>query len=505
MRKTLVRILQFVAVAVTLSITPLFAIQSRAFDKDPDIWWHIRVGDWIAQHHSVPRFGIFSQHIERPWIAYSWAFDLLVSGIHVIFGLPGLAWLLICLEVVISLVFLLGIVRIAGSFWWGWLIATIPIAALYGNLLRPVQLTLLFFALELVLIFEAEREGDDKLLYWMGPLFLLWANSHIQFVYGIAILGLYVVSRIVSLFFGSAPQGDGRPTSAAKLLGIFALALVGSCIGPNWALPYKVALEYTSQTYVFQAIVEMRAMDFRNPEHYAELLILMAACFALGRSRRRDLFRPMLLIVTAIVSFRSRRDMWFCSMAAAFVIAEAVRERSKAPSAETADDNRRVWEPIGYAAATVAALTLAFSFAVKHDISTPGIIADIDGIYPIHATEFIADSHLQGPMYNTFNWGGFLIFNLRDQPVSIDPRTDLYGDDSVRRSAATTNALNWQTDPDLVRASFILMERYLPLASALANDPQYRLVYQDPIAMVFVKQQSAQPTQEPAEPAVGQK
>lgn len=488
MRNILVRMLQFAAVAGALFITPHFAIQSRAFDKDPDIWWHIRVGDWIAQHHAVPRFGIFSQHIERPWIAYSWAFDLLVSGVHNMFGLPAIPVLLICLEILISLVLLLGIVRIADSFWWGWCIATVAIFASYTDFLRPVQLTLLFFTLELVLIFETEREGDDKLLYWMGPLFLIWANSHIQFVYGIAVLGLYVVSRIVSLIFGRASHGDGRPASAAKLLGIFGLAILGSCIGPNWALPYKVALEYTGQTYVYQAIVEMRAMDFRSPDHYVELLLLMAACFAVGRSSRRDLFRPMLLIVTAIVSFRSLRDMWFCSMAAAFVIAEAVRERSKAPIAESADHNRRVWEPIGYAAVTVAALVLAFAFAIKHDIRTPAIVADVDHIFPLRAAEFIANSHLQGPMYNNFNWGGFLIYDLRDQPVSIDPRTDLYGDDAVRRSAATTSALNWQSDPDLVRANLILIERSLPLASALTNDAQYRLVYQDQIAMVFVKQ-----------------
>jgi hypothetical protein len=198
----------------------------------------------------------------------------------------------------------------------------------------------------------------------------------------------------------------------------------------------------------------------------------------------------MLLIVAAIVSFRSMRDAWFVSMAAAFVIAEAVRERESNATAEGASD-RRIWEPIGYAAAVSVALALSFGFAIRRDISTPALINDIDGVYPIRATEFVRESNLQGPMYNSFNWGGFLIFNLRDQPVSIDPRTDLYGDDGVRRSVATTDAINWQADPDLLRANFVLVERKFPLASALANDPGYRLVYQDHLATVFVKQPHA--------------
>ncbi|MGA3293698.1 MAG: hypothetical protein ABSE45_06915 [Candidatus Acidiferrales bacterium] len=490
MRNAFARILQFAAAAFTLLIAPLFAIESRVFDQDPDIWWHIRVGDWITEHHAVPRFGIFSQHIERPWVAYSWLFDVLVSAAHKMFGLPGIPGLLICLEVLLSLVFLLAIVRIAGSFWWAWWIASAAIFAYFVNPLRPVLFTLLFFTLELLLIFESERRRDDKLLYWMGPLFVLWANCHIQFVYGIAVLGLYLATRILSLLVGRLRLDESPTASAAKLIGFFGIAVVGSCIGPNGWLPYKVAFEYAGQTFVYQIVVEMHAMDFRRPEHFVELLLLMAACFAIGRSGRRDLFRTMLLIVAAIVSFRSMRDAWFVSMAAAFVIAEAVRERESNATAEGASD-RRIWEPIGYAAAVSVALALSFGFAIRRDISTPALINDIDGVYPIRATEFVRESNLQGPMYNSFNWGGFLIFNLRDQPVSIDPRTDLYGDDGVRRSVATTDAINWQADPDLLRANFVLVERKFPLASALANDPGYRLVYQDHLATVFVKQPHA--------------
>jgi hypothetical protein len=494
MRGALSRVLQIAAITFTLALVPYLAIQSKAFDRDPDIWWHIRAGDWIAQHHALPRFAIFSQYSERPWTDYSWAFDLMVSGIHAVFGLPGIPGLLVCLEILISLTFLLSIQRIGARFWWSWWIATAGIIAFYINPPRPGLFTLLFFTLELLLIFEAERTGDDKLLWWMGPLFMFWVNCHIQFVYGVAVLGLYIASRILSLKVRRLSHGVAAASaSVLKLAGIFGVGVVGSCIGPNGWLPYKVALGLASQTYVYQIIQEMSAMNFRRPEHYAELLLVMAACFALGRSRRRDLFRPALLVMTAVVSFRSLRDMWFAAIAAAFVIAEVIRETaSSPPEDDRALSSASKWQLVAYSIATVLALAHSFAYGIGHGITTSAMIADIDRVYPIQATEFVRDSHLKGPMYNSFNWGGFLMFNLPDEPVSIDPRTNVYGDDVLKREMATIDGANWQSDPDLARAHFVLIERYLPLAAELAKASGYRLVYQDPLALVFVKQPTAQ-------------
>jgi hypothetical protein len=493
MRGMPARVLQIAALTFTLACVPYLALRSYAFDRDPDIWWHIRVGDWIAQHHALPRIGIYSQHIERPWIAYSWCFDLLVSGIQSIFGLPGIPGLLIFLEILISLTILLAIHRIAGRFWWSWLIATAAIVAAYFDPLRPALLTLLFFTLELLLIFEVERTGDDRRLWWMAPLFMFWANCHIQFVYGMAVLALYVGSRMRSLGKRSS-HSAGPQTSALTLAGIFAAALAGSCIGPNAWLPYKVAFGYMGQFYMYQVVQEMSAMDFRRPEHFVLLMLLIAACYRLGQSKRRDPFRPALLVVTALVSFRSVRDMWFAAVACAFVIAEGVRDGFAAQSPGTDGEwSSSKWLLLGYAVAVPLALAHSFAYGIGHRITTPAIIGDVDRIYPIRATEFILDSHLPGPMYNSFNWGGFLIFNLRDYPVSIDPRTDLYGEALLRRAMATVQGVDWQRDPDLARANFVLIERYLPLADDLAKAPGYRLVYQDPLARVFVKQPRLSP------------
>lgn len=458
---------------------------------DSDIWWHIRTGDWIAAHLAVPRYAIYSQHLERPWIAYAWLFDLIVSGVQHRFGLPGLPGFLICFQVLISLTFLLAIRHFARSFWWSWLIAALAIYAFYVNPLRSMLFTLLFFTIELWLIFEAERRADDKLLFWNVPLFVLWANLHLQFIHGLFVLALYVGTRILSVAARNWLPCDSRETSPTRLIGTLAAAFAGTCIGPNWTYPYKIGLFTAANIAHYDFNQEMQAMSFRRPEHFAELILLMAACYVAGRFRGRDLFRPLLLLVTALVSFRSLRDAWFVSIAAGFVLAEAVGQTQPPVAEEPGGRARnRLLTSLHYALAVVIALGLSFGMAVRQGTSAAALAAVIDQVYPIRATDFVRNSHLAGPMYNSYNWGGFLMFNLREQPVSIDPRSDAYGFEMSMRSANTVNAIRWQDDPDLSRANFVLLERSAPLASALESDARYRLAYKDHIAVVFVREQS---------------
>ena len=44
---------------------------------DPDIWWHLRTGQWIVEHGAVPMTDPFSSYgMGKPWIAYSWLFEI---------------------------------------------------------------------------------------------------------------------------------------------------------------------------------------------------------------------------------------------------------------------------------------------------------------------------------------------------------------------------------------------------------------------------------------------
>ena len=478
---------ELAAACFTLTIASYYSILGMPAMKDPDIWWHIGVGDWIVANTSLPRVGVLSQHLERSWTAYSWGFDVVVSTAHRIDGLPGIIGLLIGLQVLISLVFLLVVRHLARSPWWSCLIAAASIYAYYVNPLRPVLFTLLFFTIELFIIFEAERRANDKLLAWLAPVFLLWANFHLQFVYGLIVLGLYSVARIVT--FARARTSGREPDAAPPMIvfAVLAASVLCSSIGPNGILPFRVALDYAADLPQYQVIQELGAINFRRPEHFVQLLLLMAACFVVGRSPRVDVFRVLLLVVTAVVSFRAMRDSWFVSMASGVVIAEAAG-RSLARAATNGAATPSVRPAVQYAVAAMLALGLSYALARREGIGMTELATVIDRSYPLRATEFIERAKLKGPMYNDFNWGGFLILRLPEYPVSIDPRADLYDTGLFTQSLKTANATHgWQQDPDIARANFILIQRWFPLAAALANDKQFRLVYQDHIAAIFVR------------------
>ena len=81
MRRTLILIALYAipAVVVMRSIT------------DNDIWMNIRAGQWIVAHGAVPGTDPFSTYGQgRPWVAYSWLFEVLVHGLHEWLGLAGI-------------------------------------------------------------------------------------------------------------------------------------------------------------------------------------------------------------------------------------------------------------------------------------------------------------------------------------------------------------------------------------------------------------------------------
>ena len=85
---------------------------------DPDMWWHLSVGDWIVQNRSFPHNGIFSHTATtRPWMAYSWGYEVLLSRAYAWFSFVGMGAFGTLLTIVVALAIFRMLYRISGRFW----------------------------------------------------------------------------------------------------------------------------------------------------------------------------------------------------------------------------------------------------------------------------------------------------------------------------------------------------------------------------------------------------
>ena len=100
---------------------------------DVDTWWHLRVGEYVAETRSVPTTDPFSQvgqSENRPWVAYSWLYELGLYAMFKIGGPVGLsyarfllsaltlatfAWYLVTHSKVVMIVFVLLVIAAGGA------------------------------------------------------------------------------------------------------------------------------------------------------------------------------------------------------------------------------------------------------------------------------------------------------------------------------------------------------------------------------------------------------
>jgi len=477
------RWVQLSALTALLAGIGVIALRLKYCVLDYDIWWHLKVGDWITDNFALPHTGILSRTAgNRPWVAYSWAYEVLLSRAYAWFGLIGIGIFGVVLTIGVAFSIFWMLRRLSSRFWLPYILTGIVCSAfLFNGMPRPVYFSQILYCVTLTLIFEAQRAGRIKLLYWLPIVFLLWANLHIQFVYGLFVVGLFVGAQLLQHLLhllGNDPEYLLQPTLPAKsLIAVFALCALATIVGPNFYHPYVVVLAYTKAKFTYTIISELQPLTFRGYSHFAELFIAAAGFYAVGWQKKLDPFKLVLLAVASMVAFRTMRDAWFICLSAAACIADF-------PAPESARERSESWRELAaVAGAVVVVLLIAAPFT---DFNARGLDRAISTDYPVNAINFLRRNPVPGPLYNNLNWGGFLMWYLPELPVAIDGRNDLYGDDLDRIFYSSESAFpSYATDPYLNEAGVVVLESQLPLAKVLTIDPRFRLVYRDEIATVF--------------------
>ncbi|MCL5670789.1 MAG: hypothetical protein M1423_05755 [Acidobacteria bacterium] len=360
-----------------------------------------------------------------------------------------------------------------------------PLAAICFTL-RPQLLGYIYLVITLICL-ERYRQGLQKSLWILPPLFLIWVNTHGSFILGFCMLGLYWICGLVPFKVGGLKMEPWQPSQRIHmeivfLLGVLALPLTPFG-GQACIFPIEKALDFPQQAAHIQ---EWLPLNFSQWQPKLMLLLLLGFLLAQVAFRMTynvgDLF--LVLFTAYMTCVHTRFVILFAIMFAP--VAASVLARW-APPYESKND-----KPV-INAVLIIIIILAMARAVP---SRKELAKRVSSQFPVEAVDYLQQHSVPGPMYNDYGYGGYLLWAMGPKhKVFIDGRGDFYEQAGVFSDYISVQDIH----PDALailrsyRINSCIIPRKSPLATLLRERPGWKEIYQDPMSAIFVRNQQFKP------------
>ena len=468
---------------------------------DPDLWWHLRTGQWIVETGHIPHTDPFSfTRAGHAWVSHEWLSEVVF---YELWKHGGAAALIVFSAIITTAGFMLLYLRcLLCGVRMHWAAAATAFGALasapsWG--VRPQMFTFTLASLLLWLLESANRNKEDrpKFLFWIPPLFLLWLNLHAGFALGLALLFAYGAGLIAETGVGNTPWKNARPIVLRVLLLLLAcLALVP--LNPSDAQLYRYPFDTLRSSAMRSFIVEWFSPDFHEWLYRPFLLVWLLLLTALASPRSRPKGRVIApLLLTSFAALDAVRHIPIFVLVAIPVIAAAlpvVRASRAGGSHISAGAQGRLsrsavssWFRPSFNLAVVIliavfALVKWVSLARRQDASEAEQ-------YPQGAVAFLQASSQPQRIFVYYDWGGYAIWKLYPEyRVFVDGRADLYGDSLLRQfKTAIQLRTGWRDVLDSWKAEAVLVPPSCALAQALVLDTNWHTAFSDSKAIILLR------------------
>lgn len=475
-----------------ITFIALFAMAVRV-SIDTDTWWHLRAGEWMVANRAIPVRDPFSlTRYDAPWIDHGWMSELAMYFTFRGFGLAGLN------------VFTAVMVTAAFAFVWrvmeGRLILRaflLLLAAAVSGVYWSARPQIVSFTLSglCLLLLERARAGHPKGLWFIPPVMALWANVHGGFAIGLILVAFYALGDFIE---GTIPLILRREMlrqvwSRWRRVWLRWLLLILACIAAISLNPYGPSLlTYPFKTTSIQAlqnyIQEWQSPDFHQLQVQPFLWMLGLTVLSFIVSRRRVHPTEFILFAgLAYMGFAAGRNIALFGLAVAPVLARhadsAIDVVSEgATKGDELPERFTRWINLSL----VVLVAIGALVKISAPLSTSQIQSVIDRQEPTGAVAYIQEHGPDGPLFNEYNWGGYILWSLYPvYPSFVDGRTDLFDDEILGEYVRA-----WRADPGWEQVftrwgiRLALLEPSSPLVRAL-KDTGWSTLYQDQQAVIL--------------------
>jgi len=472
------RIFSFPVMLASLLIL-LSVLTARSRFDDPDMWWHLRTGQIIWESHTIPTTDVFSYTTDHhATVPHEWLSQLLIYAAYQWNGFAGLMlWLCFFTSAVLIAGYLLcwlysGDERAASlGALLIWLFGTVGIA------IRPQMIGYLLLIVELLLI-QLGRTRNPRWFLCLPILFAIWVNCHGSFFLGFLIAGIYLFSSFYTFHAGSFISEPWNP----RCRRIFLLALllsVGALFfnpdGLNQVLyPLNTVLH---QPIGLQSVDEWKALQMDNGRGILLLAVILLG-YLMVLIPRVELYGDELLLLSlgTWLGVSHARFLFVFGILSAPVLSRQLATLLKAHDRKAP----HYW-------LRAAIITSALVLSIQTFPRTQYLDRQVEEDSPVGAVNYIVNNHLPGPLLNDYTFGGYLIWALRDHPVFVDGRSDVYEWTGILSEFDDWEKMNSKPDSLLQKyhINLCLLSNHSSIVHVLPLLPEWKTIYSDNNSVIF--------------------
>ncbi|HLA77006.1 MAG TPA: hypothetical protein VJU18_05435 [Vicinamibacteria bacterium] len=320
--------------------------------------------------------------------------------------------------------------------------------------MRPHLLGWCLFAL-LMLLLERRR-------YWAVPLLLaVWANVHASVLLGAGLSGLRFLEEL-------------RATRARRFLVLGAAVAGAPLLNPYGWHAYLLFFRISGHT---DFVNEWKPFGTETAGFVVLVLLFLATLAGLLLSRVLSPGDTLRVAVLGYVGFAASRNAVVAAIALGPLLG-----RWYGPALARLG---RSWS----VTAACAALAVPLGIGVRHAGDRQLFRFGLNPLHlPVESVAFLERHRLPDPLFNDYNFGGYLLWAAPQRRVFVDGRLEVYGgkplDDYLK---ASRGEAGWRQVLDEYGVKTALLRPERPLVRELLRDPGWDLVYFDYNSVVFVR------------------
>lgn len=377
---------------------------------DPDLGWQLRCGQGIWQGAgfcSKNTFSVLLPHYY--WTNHHWFYQSIIFPVYKLFGLWGLTFLN---AVVLTSAFGIFFFAIKGFLYEKILAILFTIYIGWGVFsfgLRSQELGILYFCVLVWLIPKVRKKF--RLGFLLPLVMLLWVNSHGSFVLGIALIAL-----LYPVFF--------LPSLLATLLNPFGLQI------------YLEVWKHFGGVDLSKLIAEWVSP---SPAIYALVVISASWLFfyLILKKGLRGLLPAIGTLVFAFLALKAQRHLPYFFLFSFYALFTSFKDQSSLEVWLKQAKYSQILVAVVFCGVAVFGLFCSFTRTQKSDPLS----------YPYEAVDFLKNQKEGGVIFNRYEWGGFLIWQLPEYKFFVDGRMPAWITGLSSKSPYTIYLETLQTQP----------------------------------------------------------